>query len=196
VPRPARFFYVPGEHDVLTDNGKQYLDRFGKEAKGNGWYSFDHKGAHFIGLVNVMDLKAGGLGSLGTDQLKWMQDDVRELKSSTPVIVFAHIPLWTVLSRLGLGHRRQPAGPRIPEAFWLGLRVEWPHPPDHAKGGRQRHVPHGAVHRVSLSLRRARRPSPGPMKVPADQLRSVLGISHVNYVQGSHSLALVDSTLA
>ena len=70
--KAGRIFYVPGEHDVLTDNGQQYLDRFGKDTKGKGWYSFDHKGAHFIGLVNVVDLKAGGLGSLGSDQLKWL----------------------------------------------------------------------------------------------------------------------------
>src|SRR6202051_1095940 len=84
--KASKIFYVPGEHDVLTDNGPQYLDRFGKDAKGNGWGSFYHKGAHFVGLVNVVDLKAGGLGSLGSDQLKWLQDDVRDLKSSTPVI--------------------------------------------------------------------------------------------------------------
>jgi hypothetical protein len=34
------------------------------------------------------------------------------------------------------------------------------------------------------------------MKVPAEQLRSVLGITDVNYVQGTHALAIVDSTLA
>src|ERR1041385_6432736 len=49
-----RIFYVPGEHDVAGDNGASYLARYGKGAKGNGWYSFDHSGVHFIGLVNVM----------------------------------------------------------------------------------------------------------------------------------------------
>jgi plastocyanin len=39
-------------------------------------------------------------------------------------------------------------------------------------------------------------PSPGPMKVPADQLADVLGITHVNFVSGNHTLAVVDSTLA
>ena len=63
-------FYVPGEHDVVGDDGKQYLERFGKNAKGGGWYSFDKKGVHFVGLVNVMNLKAGGLGSLGAEQLE------------------------------------------------------------------------------------------------------------------------------
>src|SRR5712692_6099217 len=83
----SRIFYVPGEHDVLNDNGQQYLERFGKGAQGGGWYSFDQKGVHFIGLVNVLNLKAGGLGTLGQEQLEWLEKDVERLKSSTPIIV-------------------------------------------------------------------------------------------------------------
>src|SRR6202049_2498000 len=96
-------FFVPGEHDVLTDNGKDYLDRYGKASQGGGWYSFDKKGVHFIGLVNVMNLKAGGLGTLGPEQLEWMEKDVKRLKSSTPIVVFAHIPLWAVYPAWGWG---------------------------------------------------------------------------------------------
>jgi 3',5'-cyclic AMP phosphodiesterase CpdA len=88
-------FYVPGEHDVLDDNGKSYLERYGRGSQGAGWNSFDKKGVHFIGLVNVMNLKAGGLGSLGGEQLEWMEKDVKHLKHSTPIVVFAHIPLWS-----------------------------------------------------------------------------------------------------
>ena len=96
-------FFVPGEHDVLDDDGKQYLERYGKGAKGAGWYSFDKRGVHFIGLVNVLNLKAGGLGTLGGEQLEWMEDDVKHLKHSTPIVVFAHIPLWSVYPEWGWG---------------------------------------------------------------------------------------------
>src|SRR5215469_9369212 len=96
-------FFVPGEHDVLGDDGKQYLERYGKNAKGAGWYSFDKKGVHFIGLVNVLNLKAGGLGTLGQQQLEWMKADVKHLKHSTPIVVFAHIPLWSVYPEWGWG---------------------------------------------------------------------------------------------
>ena len=58
-------FYVPGEHDVLDDDGKQYRDRFAQGTQGAGWHSFEKNGVHFIGLVNVINLKAGGLGNLG-----------------------------------------------------------------------------------------------------------------------------------
>ncbi len=101
--KPKNVFYVPGEHDVLNDDGKQFLERYGKGSKGAGWYSFEKRGVHFIGLVNVMNLKAGGLGTLGPEQLEWLEDDVKHLKSSTPIVVFAHIPLWSVYPEWGWG---------------------------------------------------------------------------------------------
>src|ERR1700723_4471967 len=101
--RTDRIFFVPGEHDVLNDNGEQYRARYGKGTIGDGWQSFDHKGVHFIGLVNVMNLKAGGLGSVGVEQLAWLEQDLKQLKHSTPIIVFAHIPLWSVYPQWGWG---------------------------------------------------------------------------------------------
>jgi Icc protein len=89
-------FYVPGEHDILNDNGQQYRDRFGKGSKGSGWYSFDQRGVHFVGLVNVMDIKEGGLGVLGREQLEWLEDDLKARSTSTPIVLFAHVPLWTI----------------------------------------------------------------------------------------------------
>jgi 3',5'-cyclic AMP phosphodiesterase CpdA len=89
--------YVPGEHDFVDEGtGKAYLARYGKGTKGAGWCSFDDHGVHFIGLVNVVDLKAGGLGRLGPEQLTWLADDIKDKTNSTPIVVFAHIPLWTV----------------------------------------------------------------------------------------------------
>ena len=92
-------FYVPGEHDTSVDDGKQYLERYGKGTKGNGWYSFDHKGVHFIGLVNVVQLE--GMGKLGQAQLDWLKDDLQGVKSSVPIVLFAHIPLWAVYPEWG-----------------------------------------------------------------------------------------------
>ena len=95
--------YVPGEHDFLDEEVKFYRDRYGRGTKGAGWYSFDAGGVHFVGLVNVVDLKAGGLGNLGAEQLAWLQDDLRGKSKSTPVVLFAHIPLWTVYPEWGWG---------------------------------------------------------------------------------------------
>jgi 3',5'-cyclic-AMP phosphodiesterase len=193
--KAGRIFFVPGEHDVLTDDGKQYLDRFGKDTKGKGWYSFDHKGAHFIGLVNVVDLKAGGLGSLGTDQLKWLEDDVRPLKTSTPVIVFAHIPLWAVYPEWGWGTDDSQQALGYLKRFG-SVSVLNGHIHQIMQKVEGNVTFHTALSTAFPQPAPGTAPSPGPMKVPADRLRSVLGISHVNYVQGAHSLAIVDSPLA
>src|SRR5436305_7902099 len=96
-------FFVPGEHDVLNDEGAMFRERYAKNSKGQGWYSFDKNGVHFIGLVNVLNLKAGGLGTLGTEQLEWLEGDVSHLTHSTPIVVFAHIPLWSVYPQWGWG---------------------------------------------------------------------------------------------
>ena len=94
--------YVPGEHDWL-DDGQGFLQRHGQGTKGNGWYSFDSSGVHFIALVNVVNFKAGSLTSLGADQIAWLKDDVSGLSASTPIVVFTHIPLWAVYPAWGWG---------------------------------------------------------------------------------------------
>jgi Icc protein len=193
--KAGKIFYVPGEHDVLTDDGKQYLDRFGQGTKGKGWYSFDHKGAHFIGLVNVVDLKAGGLGSLGSDQLEWLEDDVKHLKSSTPVIVFAHIPLWAVYPEWGWGTDDSEQALGYLKRFG-SVSVLNGHIHQVMQKVEGNVTFHTALSTAFPQPAPGRAPSPGPMKVPADQLRGVLGITHVNFVRGAHSLAVVDSTLS
>jgi 3',5'-cyclic AMP phosphodiesterase CpdA len=193
--KAGRIFYVPGEHDVLTDDGKLYLERFGKDTKGKGWYSFDHKGAHFIGLVNVLDLKAGGLGFLGRDQLEWLEADVKHLKSSTPIIVFAHIPLWAVYPDWGWGTDDSAQALGYLKRFG-SVSVLNGHIHQVLQKVEGNITFHTALSTAFPQPAPGTAPSPGPMKVPADQLRNMLGISHVNFVQGPHSLAIVDSPLA
>ena len=188
--------YVPGEHDIIDEGtGKAYLERYGKNTKGSGWYSFDQNGVHFIGLVNVANLKAGGLGFLGNDQLAWLEDDLKALKDSTPVVVFAHIPLWSVYPSWGWG--------TDDAAIALG----------YLKRFGSVTVLNGHIHQLmqkvegNVTFHTARStafpqpepgtaPSPGPMLVPAEKLRSVLGIRSVTYSQGSQALAVTDTTLA
>ena len=140
--------YVPGEHDIIDEDAKLYRERYGRGAKGDGWYSFDAGGVHFVGLVNVKDLKAGGMGSLGDDQLKWLADDLNGRTASTPVVMFAHIPLWVVYPRLGLGHRGLGPRARTGQAIRLGHSAQRPHPSGDAKGRGQRRLPHRALDRV------------------------------------------------
>src|ERR1019366_4551071 len=93
---------VPGEHDVLDDEGKTFFERFTNGA-GKGYYSFDQHGVHFVGLNTVQNLGAGGLDNLGHEQLEWLEKDLHGHPNSRPIVVFAHIPLWTVYREWGWG---------------------------------------------------------------------------------------------
>jgi 3',5'-cyclic-AMP phosphodiesterase len=193
--RTDRICYVPGEHDVVGDNGASYLARFGTGTAGGGWYSFDHSGVHFIGLVNVLDLKAGGLGSLGAEQLAWLKKDVSGLSSSTPIVLFAHVPLWTVYAEWGWGTDDSELALTLLKRFGSVT------------------VLNGHIHQVmqkvegTVSFHTAlstafpqpapgSAPSPGPMTVDASKLRDVLGLAQVKLLSNPGALAVVDETLS
>jgi Icc protein len=187
-------FYVPGEHDVTDGDGKQYLERFGKAAQGNGWYSFDKKGVHFVGLVNVMNLKAGGLGSLGADQLDWLKSDLSGLTASTPVVVFAHIPLWSVYPEWGWGTEDSAEALGLLKRFG-SVTVLNGHIHQTMQKVEGSITFHTAASTAFPQPAPGKADSPGPMKVPAEELRGVLGITDVNFVRGQQALAVVDSNL-
>jgi 3',5'-cyclic-AMP phosphodiesterase len=187
-------FFVPGEHDVLNDDGKSYLERYGKSTKGAGWYSFDKSGVHFVGLVNVMNLKAGGLGALGHEQLEWLEDDVKHLKHSTPIVVFAHIPLWSVYPQWGWGTDDSAQALGYLKKFG-SVTVLNGHIHQTMQKVEGNVTFHTAMSTAFPQPEPGKAESPGPMKVPAEQLRKVLGITDVNYMQGRHALAVVDSAL-
>lgn len=192
--RTQQVFYVPGEHDVLDDDGAQYRERYGKGSLGDGWYSFDHKGVHFVGLVNVMNLKAGGLGSLGSAQLEWFEKDVKHLKHSTPIVIFAHIPLWTVYPQWGWGTDDSEQALSYVKKFG-SVTVLNGHIHQVMQKVEGNVTFHTAMSTAFPQPAPGQAPSPGPMKVPDEKLRSVLGITDVNFVRGKHTLAVIDSTL-
>jgi 3',5'-cyclic-AMP phosphodiesterase len=189
-----KVFFVPGEHDVLNDDGAMFRERYAQESKGQGWYSFDSHGVHFVGLVNVMNLKAGGLGTLGNEQLEWLKADVKHLKSSTPIVVFAHIPLWTVYPQWGWGTDDSAQALSCLKKFGSVTVLN-----GHIHQTMQKVEGNVTFHTACSTAFPQPAPGaaegPGPMKVPAEQLRSVLGITDVNYAQGSHALGLVDTSL-
>ncbi|MBV1795875.1 metallophosphoesterase [Siccirubricoccus sp. G192] len=187
--------YVPGEHDVLVDNGRPFFERFTRGAQDGGWYSFDQRGVHFLGLNNVMDLRAGGLGHLGEAQLAWLEDDLRGRSASQPVVVFAHIPLWTVYEPWGWGTED---GTRVLSYLRRFGSVT---------------VLNGHIHQVmqkvegTLAFHTAMStafpqpapgaaPSPGPIRdLPPGRLRSLLGITTIREVRGRQPLAIIDTPL-
>jgi len=187
-------FFVPGEHDVLNDDGAQYRERYGKGSQGAGWYSFDKNGVHFVGLVNVMNLKAGGLGSLGGEQLEWLEKDVKHLSKSTPIVVFAHIPLWSVYPEWGWGTDDSAQALSYLKKFG-SVTVLNGHIHQTMQKVEGNITFHTAASTAFPQPKPGQAPSPGPMKVPADQLRTLLGVTDLNYVRGQHALAVIDSSL-
>ena len=192
--KTSKVFYVPGEHDVLNDNGKQYLERYGKGTQGEGWFSFDQKGVHFIGLVNVLNLKAGGLGTLGREQLEWLESDVKRLKTSTPIVVFAHIPLWAVYPEWGWGTDDSEQALSYLKRFG-SVTVLNGHIHQTMQKVEGNVTFHTAMSTAFPQPQPGTAPSPGPLKVPAEKLRSLLGVTDVNFLGGKHTLAIVDSAL-
>ena len=189
-----KIFFVPGEHDVLNDNGKQYLDRYGKGTKGNGWYSFDTNGVHFIGLVNVVGTGEGGLGVLGDQQLEWLEDDLKGLSNSTPIVVFAHIPLWAVYPQWGWGTRDSARALSYLKRFG-SVSVLNGHIHQTMLKVEGNITFHTATSTAFPQPQPGAAPSAGPMKVPADQLQKLLGLTSVHYVEHDHTLAVTDTPL-
>ncbi len=187
-------FYVPGEHDVIGDDGKLFFTRFGRSKGEGGWYSFDKSGVHFVGLINVLTLKANGQGSLGQAQIEWLEDDLKGKSASTPVVVFAHFPMWSASPQWGWGTEDADAAMAYLKRFGSVT------------------VLNGHIHQViqkvegNITCRTAystcfpqaapgaEGASPGPLKVPAEKLKSMLGVRRVEIV--AEKVALTDASLA
>ena len=193
--RVTELHTTPGEHDVADATVTEYFNRYGKASDRRGYYSFDHQGVHFVSLINVLNFKANGLGALGQPQLEWLEADLKARSASTPIVVFAHMPLWTIYEPWGWGTADA----------------------DQAMGYLRRFgsvtVLNGHIHQIvqkvegNITFHTARSsaypqptagdgPGPGPLKVPSDQLPKMLGISSVTVQQHPKMLALTDTTLA
>lgn len=186
--------YVPGEHDVLDNDGIDFFARFTKGGP-KGWYSFDQQGVHFIGLNNVQNLQAGGLGNLGAEQLAWLKQDLEGRAASEPIVVFAHIPLWTVSEAWGWGTADSEQALALLRRFGSVTVLN-----GHIHQVMQKVEGHLAFHTARSTAfpqpAPGSAPSPGPMKsVAADKLRAMLGVRQVTLVRGQSSLAVVDSSL-
>ena len=193
--RTTELHTVPGEHDTTDPTVTEYFNRFGKASDNKGYYSFDHAGVHFIALINVLQFKPGGLGTLGSDQLAWVAADLKGRSSSTPIVVFAHMPLWTIYEPWGWG--TGDADQLMAQLKRFGSVT----------------VLNGHIHQIvqkvegNITFHTARStaypqplpgdgPGPGPLKVASDQLPKMLGVSSVSVVKHPSALALTDTALA
>ena len=193
--RTTELHTVPGEHDTTDATVAEYFSRFGKASNNKGYYSFDHAGVHFIALINVLQFKPGGLGTLGQEQLDWVAADLKGRSSSTPIVVFAHMPLWTIYEPWGWG--TGDADQLMSQLRRFGSVT----------------VLNGHIHQIvqkvegNITFHTARStaypqplagegPGPAPLKVAHEQLPKMLGVTSVTVVKHPSSLALNDTTLA
>ena len=193
--RTKQVFYVPGEHDILNDDGAAYRARFGAGTLGAGWHSFDQKGVHFVGLVNVTGVTEGGLGVMGAEQLAWLARDLAPLSADTPVVVFAHVPLWMVYPKWGWGTDDGAQALALLKRFG-SVTVLNGHIHQVVQKIEGNMTFHTACSTAFPQPAPGTAPKPGPMAVPAPRLRSLLGLTSVSYVENHPTLAIVDSTLA
>lgn len=187
-------FYVPGEHDTFVDNGKAYLDRFGTGTSGNGWRSFDYKGVHFVGLINVWNLRAGGFGVLGDDQLSWLKNDLSGLSDSTPVVVYAHVPLWAVYPTWGWGTTDAEQALTMLRRFG-SVTVLNGHIHQVLQKVEGNVTFHTAASTAFPQPAPGNAPAPGPLRVVPEQLLSSLGVRQVAFVQKTGAPVIVDAQL-
>ena len=188
-------YFVPGEHDIFTDDGSLYLDRFGKNTRGLGWHSYDLRGVHFVGLVNVANLQPGGLGTLGREQLDWLKKDLETVGDSTPLVVYAHVPLWTIYPKWGWGTQDSEEAISLMRRF-ASVSVLNGHIHQVMQKTEGNITFHTACSTAFPQPQPGKADSPGPLKnVPAEKLRSMLGLTRVDYTENTRMLATVDSTL-
>ena len=189
-------FWIPGEHDMLDEGqGRAFLERFGQGTRGDGWYSFDRSGVHFVGLVNVKQLQAGGMGHLGEAQLAWLKDDLAGRSASTPIVVLTHIPLWTIYADWGWGTDDSAQALALLKRFGSVTVLN-----GHIHQVLQKVEGHVAFHTARSTAfpqpAPGQGPAPGPLKVSPGQLRNVLGVRAISLVRTGQPLAVVDTPLA
>jgi 3',5'-cyclic AMP phosphodiesterase CpdA len=186
---------VPGEHDVADATVSEYFNRFGKPSDNKGYYSFDHAGVHFVALVNVMQAKDGGAGFLGDEQLAWARADLRARTASTPIVVFAHMPLWNIYEPWGW--RTSDADALVSELRRFGsVSVLNGHIHQIVQKVEGNITFHTAPSTAYPQPAPGQGPGPGPLKVAPEELAHRLGLTSVALRKHPRSLLLSDTALA
>jgi 3',5'-cyclic AMP phosphodiesterase CpdA len=194
--RVDRVHTVPGEHDTIDDGVAGYLKFFDHDGKGRAWYSFDQGGVHFIGLNNVLNFKAGMLAALGDEQLAWLKSDLAGVSRSTPIVVMAHIPLWTVWEPWGWGTADSDQALALLRPYGSVTVLN-----GHIHQVLQKVEGSVALHTAMSLAYPLPAPGqegigePGPVKVPAGELGKLLGTRQISLVRGKSELAMVDRPL-
>jgi hypothetical protein len=192
--RASELHTVPGEHDVADAEATEYFKRYGKPSGGRGYYAFDHGGVHFLALNNVMQARDGGMGGLGDEQLAWALADLKARSSSTPIVVFAHMPLWSIYQPWGWG--TADAEPLVNALRRFGsvsvLNGHIHQIVQKVEGHILFHTARSTAYPQPVA---GQGPGPGPLKLPASALAKALGVTSVRVDTHPAEQVLADVTL-
>lgn len=188
--------FVPGEHDIINGNDpRPYVERFAKGSVGNGWYSFDARGVHFVALVNVLQFVDSGTGKLGADQLEWLKKDLAGLSPSTPIVILSHFPLWPLYPQWGWGTSDGAAALALLRRFGSVTCLN-----GHIHQIQQKIEGHVVFHAARSTAYPQPTPGvgpgPGPLVVPTEQLRSMIGLTSLEVRGIATPIPVTDTTLA
>ena len=143
----------------------------------------------------MADLKPGGMGNLGRKQLDWLAKDLAARPASAPIVVFAHIPLWTVYAEWGWGTDDGAQALKHLARFGSVTVLN-----GHIHQIVQKVEGHMAFHTARPTAFpqpvKGTAPSPGPLTVPPGKLRDMLGITSASFVRGNSRIALIDTALS
>ncbi|HLZ70689.1 MAG TPA: metallophosphoesterase [Dehalococcoidia bacterium] len=190
----GRVFYTPGEHDTFVDNGKTFMQRFGQGTQGNGWQSAGYKGVHIVGLVNTWNVKGGGFGVLGQEQLDWLKQDLAGVNSDTPLIVFAHVPLWAIYPQWGWGTDDAEQALSMMRRF-SSVTVLNGHIHQVLEKQEGNITFHTAASTAYPQPAPGQTQGPGPLVVVTNQLQSALGVREVAFSRKQNALVVIDQRL-
>ena len=195
--RVDRVHTVPGEHDTLDDGVTGYLKHFDHDGNGRAYYSFDQGGVHFVGLNTVLNFRLGTLAALGDDQLAWLEADLSHVSHSTPIVVLAHIPMWTIWAPWGWGTADSAQAMALlrPYGSVTVLNGHIHQVLQKVEGNVELHTAMSLAYPLPTPGQ-AGIGEPGPVTVAASELGKVLGTRRIEVVPGRHSPALIDKTLA
>jgi len=194
--RVDRVHTIPGEHDTIDEGVNGYLKFFDHDSNGKSWYSFEQGGVHFIALNNVINFKAGTMASLGDEQIGWMKNDLASVTDSTPIVVLAHIPLWTIWEPWGWGTADSAEAVALLRRFGSVTVLN-----GHIHQVLQKVEGNIALHTamsLAYPLPTPGQPGigePGPVTVPGTELGKLLGTRQISVVRGKQELALIDTPL-
>jgi 3',5'-cyclic AMP phosphodiesterase CpdA len=190
--RTGQVLVIPGEHDSTDDTGQKYRQFFGAGTRGDGWFSLDHRGVHFVGLVNTINLQK--LGHLGPEQLHWLERDLRRVSSETPLVVFSHMPLFAMYPDWGWGTDDAAAALSHMRRFG-SVTVLNGHVHQLMKKVEGNITFHTATTTAYPLPHPGDGPAPKPVVVAPDQLHRALGIRRAHILRGRQPLALIEEPL-